>query len=165
MTAEGSGGLTRNYRSVPEVIDYVNRAAGSVVMDAAKQVQGQRVGWEPGGDVAWSALVAGRMPSTTAKLEWLGTNAKLVEDRRAQEAELGATRIRDLVVDVARGDLTSTEIIDPETGQPGLAEYRDVAILFRTSTGNAALQQARQRGHHLDRPRGQGPRLADRVRG
>ncbi len=132
-------GLTRNYRSDPAVVDYVNRAAGSVVEEQRAAVAATA----PGTEVEWSALVAARAPATVGPaLEWLAADGKNADERRDREADMIAARIRDLAIDPARGDTTGGWITDADTGQPRQIQYRDVALLVRAKTAVPALAAA-----------------------
>ncbi len=134
--------LTRNYRSVPGVVDYVNRAAGQVVLEVGTAVEQALLAGEPSGRVAWTPLEAGRQQGDTAAVEWLAAEDGNAADRRDNEAELVATRIRDLVFDRAEGDTDGMLIRDQDGAEPRELEYRDAAILFRSGTGVEAFTRA-----------------------
>ena len=129
--------LSRNFRSDPLIVDYVNRACRSTMTETGKAVD-QSV---PESRVEYRDLVAGRRAAGTAGMEWLDVSGK-AEERRDLEAEMVAARIRDMVVDRARGDLEGIRITDPDTGLPRDCEYRDVAILVRARTGVECYSQA-----------------------
>ncbi|MGE0441437.1 MAG: UvrD-helicase domain-containing protein [Gemmatimonadales bacterium] len=133
--------LTRNYRSVPGVIDYVNRAAGQVVTAVGTAVQDLLMAEEPSSRVAWAPLEAGRGPGSAPAVEWLAAADGKAEERRHNEAELVATRIRDLVFDRAKGDTDGITVPD-HSGELQELQYRDVAILFRSGTGVEAYTEA-----------------------
>ena len=119
--------LQRNFRSAPAVVEYVNRACAPVFEETGRAVE--RTGL--GSRVGYAELKQGRAATPLAAVEWLAASGK-AEERRTREAEMVAARIREIVVDEAKGDPEGIEIIDPDTRQPRLCRYRDVAILFRT---------------------------------
>ena len=104
--------LNRNFRSDPVVVDYVNRAAGSVMRETSAGVRAV----VPANEVGWAELVPHRVASEAAGLEWLSAKGK-AQERRDREAELVATRIRDLVVDHVAGDTKGAGVVDPDTGE------------------------------------------------
>ncbi len=122
--------LTRNFRSEPQVVDYVNRVCAPLLRDVGQLVE------QHGSDsrVDYVALQPARKESAAAEVEWLvsGGNA---EERRKLEAKMVAARIRDIVVDPSRGDTEGSKIVDPDTGELRDCSYRDIAILFRARTG------------------------------
>lgn len=129
--------LQRNFRSAPAVVEYVNRACAPVFDETGREVE--RAGL--GSRVGYAKLEPGRDPTPLAAVEWL-SSAGNADDRRTLEAEMVAARIREIVVDAAKGDLEGIEIVDSETGEPRHCRYRDVAILFRSRTPVPFLTEA-----------------------
>ena len=129
--------LSRNFRSDPAVVDYVNRACEPAMDDTARAVAAEL----PLGAVRYHPLVPARSAIGTTELEWLVADGT-ADDRREREAEMVAARIRDVVVDRERGDTTGSRIVDPESGELRDCSYRDVAVLFRNRTGVEEYAQA-----------------------
>jgi ATP-dependent helicase/nuclease subunit A len=123
--------LTRNFRSQPELIEFLNDVGGSAIAETgaalAAELPGSRVGYTP--------LEPALPSSATAAVEWLQANGGKTPERRAAEGEQLAQRIRALV----GGEV---EIVDPETGERRPCRYRDIAVLYRTRTGLEHYQQA-----------------------
>ena len=124
---KGRLALTRNFRSTPAVVEFVNRTCEPVFSRTGAGLRGAGLP----GEVSYSALEPARDAAPHQGVEWL-VSSGTAEERRTAEAELVAARIRQIVVDEARGDTDGITIIDPGTGAPRLCRYRDVAILFRT---------------------------------
>jgi ATP-dependent exoDNAse (exonuclease V) beta subunit len=122
--------LTRNFRSEPEVVEYVNRVCAPLLRDMGQLVE--QHGSE--GRVDYAALTPARKESEASQVEWLVSGGK-AEERRKLEAKMVAARIRDIVVDPSRGDTEGSKIVDPDTGELRDCSYRDIAILFRARTG------------------------------
>lgn len=122
--------LTENFRSDPAVIDYVNRTCDAVMKEVGKRVRAV----VPESEIAYVPLVAARKAAGTGEIEWLTAEGK-ADERRALEAEMVAARIREMVVDRARGDTEGRQVVDPDDGKLRDCEYRDVALLFRARTG------------------------------
>ena len=115
--------LTRNFRSDPEVIAFANAAAGRAVGEIGEAVAEQA----PESHVAYSDLVPGRGAAPAGGVEWLAADTSPVARQRDLEAEHVATRIVELV------DQLTVE--DPDTGIRRPCRYRDIAILYRNTTG------------------------------
>ena len=129
--------LTRNFRSDPVVVGYVNRACASAMEETAGLVQRvapeSRIGYQP--------LEAGRGAGGTGGIEHLASGGSAPE-RRTLEAEMVAARIRQIVVDEARGDFDGITVVDADTGEVRPCRYRDVAILLRTRASTADIAPA-----------------------
>ncbi len=123
--------LTRNFRSQPELIDYLN-AVGETAIEATGEALEAEL---PESRVAYSPLEPGLPSRGTAGVEWLEADGKNVDIRRAAEGEQVARRIREMV----DGE---EEIVDPKDGKLRPCRYRDVAILYRTRTGLEHYQRA-----------------------
>lgn len=132
--------LTRNFRSTPTVVDYVNRTCAPVFATTGAATRTADLGCE----VRYATLDAARTPSASQGIEWLAASGT-AEARREREAELVAARIRDIVVDPARGDTAGITIVDPSSLQPRDCAYRDVAILFRSRAPVSCLVAALDR--------------------
>lgn len=129
--------LSRNFRSDPAIIDYVNRTCESVMNETAREVESVA----PESRVPYQSLEPGREAGGTAELEWLESSGN-ADERRELEAEMVAARIRKMVVDEKLGDLDGVLVVDPESGKPRPCEYRDMAILVRARTGVECYSQA-----------------------
>lgn len=121
--------LTRNFRSTPAVVEYVNRTCAPAFAATAAATRGVKLR----NDVSYAGLEAARKAAPDEGVEWLVASGK-AEERREQEARLVAARIRAVVVDEVRGDLDGITIVDPATREERSCRYRDVAILFRSRT-------------------------------
>lgn len=130
--------LTRNFRSDPTVVAYVNRACEPALRDTGSAVVTAGLASR----VPYVALEPARSPSPRAGVQWLWADARKVDDRRELEARMVAARIRDIVVDEARGDASGITIVDSDTGAERPCRYRDVAVLFRTRTSVGILTRA-----------------------
>jgi ATP-dependent helicase/nuclease subunit A len=125
--------LTRNFRSDPAVIAFANAAAGRAVGEIGEAVAGE----VPESHVAYSDLVPGRQQAPAGGVEWLAADTSPVARQRDAEAEHVATRIVEMV-----GHLT---VQDPETGAPRPCRFRDIAILYRNTTGLEQYERALRR--------------------
>ncbi len=116
--------LTTNFRSQPELIEYLN-----TVGEAAIETSGQNLGQvKPEGRVRYAGLTAGLKSSGTAGVEFLSIGKGSADDRRDEEGEQVARRILEMVRDGER-------IVDPDSGEVRACSFRDIAILYRTRTG------------------------------
>jgi ATP-dependent exoDNAse (exonuclease V) beta subunit len=111
--------LSHNFRSEPQVVDFVNRVCGPVMSKRARELRE----FSPRSAVEYVPLRSALERTPAAGLEWL-VNEKNGNDVKAAEARLIASRIRQL----ANGDV----IRDPETGKCRPCRYSDIAILART---------------------------------
>ncbi|MBW3535008.1 MAG: UvrD-helicase domain-containing protein, partial [Gemmatimonadetes bacterium] len=142
--------LTRNFRSRPQVVDYVNVVAAAAMdaSGAALKVE------EPGGVVDYAPLEPGRDASTHGGVEWLVSDGDKAEDRRRSEADHVARRIRQMV---GAGSAAPLLVEDPDTGEERPCRFRDVAILYRTRYGVEHYEEALTRHgvplFHSDPPR------------
>ena len=132
--------LQRNFRSAPAVVEYVNRACAPAFEETGRAVQ--RAGL--GSRIDYRKLEQGRHATPHAAVEWLASQGR-VDERRSLEADMVAARIRQIVVDEAKGDREGIDIVDPESGKPRVCRYRDVAILFRARTPVPYLTEALDR--------------------
>lgn len=115
--------LSRNFRSRPAVVDFVN-----VVAERAMEETGQRLAEElPAARVQYAGLVVGREEDAAEGVEWLvGEGGDAAEARDAQARQV-ATRILELVDDL--------RVADPESGERRDLAFRDIAVLYRARTG------------------------------
>jgi ATP-dependent exoDNAse (exonuclease V) beta subunit len=131
--------LTYNFRSDPQVVDFVNRVCEPAVNRAAAALTDE----SPESRVEYAPLHADRSASAVAQVEWMVADGR-ADERREAEAEMVAARIRDIVIDESRGDFDGIRIRDPDTGEERDCLYRDVAILFRTRRGLEHYEPALQ---------------------
>jgi ATP-dependent exoDNAse (exonuclease V) beta subunit len=111
--------LSHNFRSEPQVVDFVNRVCGPVMSERAAELRAL----SPRSAVDYVPLHSALERTPAAGLEWL-VNDKNGNDVKTAEARLVASRIR---------QLASDEVIrDPETGKCRPCRYSDIAILART---------------------------------
>ena len=115
--------LSRNFRSAPEVVDFVNRA-GRVSMEETGTALGAE---RPESRIDYADLEAGRSSHPTAGVEWITHSGGNAAQRRQAHAVRVASHILESV-----GTL---EIRDPETDDARPLAYRDIALLYRASTG------------------------------
>src|SRR5688500_4288155 len=115
--------LTRNFRSDPVVLDFVNAFAAQAMQRTAAaltdDLEDERV--------EYSELEPARAPSPDAAVEWLESPAvkgQKENGRRRAEAALLARRILEM-----KGKLT---VRDRDTGATRALEFRDIAILYRS---------------------------------
>lgn len=116
--------LTTNFRSQPELIEYLNRVGEEAIDETARamEVEGRE------SRVTYTPLAAGLDSSGTAGVEFLACGGKKAEERRENEGEQVARRIREMIRD-------QELVVDPDTGEVRPVRYRDIAILYRTRTG------------------------------
>jgi ATP-dependent exoDNAse (exonuclease V) beta subunit len=118
--------LSRNFRSEPAIIDFVNTVGSSIVADtgtALETVCGER-------SVAYQVLTPHRS-AALGGVEWIVPDA---EERRPSEASHVAQRITELV--------GSAQVIDAHTSVARACRYSDIAILYRARTGLSAYHDA-----------------------
>ena len=111
--------LSHNFRSEPQVVDFVNRVCGPVMSERAAELRE----YSPRSAVDYVPLRSAVEPTAAGGLEWL-VNDKNGNDVKVAEARLIASRIRQLVA--------SELIRDPETGKCRPCTYSDIAILARS---------------------------------
>lgn len=116
--------LTRNFRSQPELIGYLNAVGEAAIEEAGEGLEAEL----PGSRVRYSPLEPGLPGRGTAGVEFLAADGKPADARRTAEGEQVARRIRELV---ANGE----PVVDPDTGETRPCRYRDIAILYRSGTG------------------------------
>lgn len=112
--------LTRNFRTQPGVIDFINRVAASAIEEAA----GALAPIDPDLAIGYRPLRAHRRGGAGQGVEWLDcSSAGTTADRQDLEARLVVSRIRELLADgqVAAG---------PDEARP--VRPRDIAVLART---------------------------------
>ena len=85
--------LTRNFRSQPEIIDYMNDVGGRAIEETGAALAEEL----PGSRVTYSPLEPALDSAGTAAVEWLEADGKPAEERRSAEGEQVALRIRELV--------------------------------------------------------------------
>jgi ATP-dependent exoDNAse (exonuclease V) beta subunit len=137
---EASLELTHNFRSDPEVVDFVNRVCEPVMAEVGQALADEA----PESRVDYVELRPARKKSGLSEIEWLEANERLVDDQCGREAELVAARIRDVVVDPAQGDTSGCLVTDPDTGKERDCAYSDVAILFRDRNSLEHYEKALQ---------------------
>lgn len=125
--------LTRNFRSQPEVIRFVNAVGHRALGEVARELEGARAGSQ----VAYSELIPAGPGSGTGAVEWLAAEGGSIDERRQTEAELVATRIRELV--------GSVDVRDPDARAPRKCKYSDIALLYRARTGREFYERALRR--------------------
>jgi ATP-dependent exoDNAse (exonuclease V) beta subunit len=134
--------LTRNFRSDPAVVGYVNQACAAAMKETAATVTAA----VPESRIEYQTLEPGRKVGGTGAIESIDavtlSEAKGAPARRIREAEMVAARIRQIVVDEARGDLEGITVVDPDSGLVRDCRYRDVAVLFRTRAAMTDFSQA-----------------------
>jgi ATP-dependent helicase/nuclease subunit A len=125
---EGTLRLTRNFRSDARVIEFVNTALSAAIEDTGTALDAEC----PGSRIDYSNLVPHRTAATGA-VEWL----QPIESD--DECAWAAARIEQIV--------GSVEVTDPDSGQPRLCRYSDIAVLYRTRTQLPSyLRELRTRG-------------------
>jgi len=111
--------LSHNFRSEPQVVDFVNRVCGPVMSERARELREL----SPRSAVEYVPLHPALERTPAGGLEWL-VNDRNGNDVKVAEARLIASRIRQLVdYEVVR---------DPETGRCRPCRFSDIAILART---------------------------------
>ncbi|MFQ5889016.1 MAG: UvrD-helicase domain-containing protein [Gemmatimonadota bacterium] len=126
--------LTHNFRSEPQVVDFVNRVCSRAMSERAAAIAPEM----PESRVDYRTLVPARRPSRAAGLEWLAVDGGSNQaDRREIEGKLVASRILQLVGRAA--------VVDPETRRPRPCRLRDIAILGRTRDALAAVERGLRR--------------------
>ncbi len=131
MTADGRQGLTRNYRSQPGVLRFVNALFSKRVPDYEPiHAAHEGVGHEPNVEFLWS-----EPDGPAGEKESAG-------DTRRREAEAIAARVAALLLD-------PTPRVKVKRGPPRRVVAADVTLLFR-SMSNVALYEAALRRHGLD---------------
>lgn len=123
--------LRRNFRSQPELIDYLNDVGACAIEQTGTALAAEL----PGSRIGYTELEPALDATGTAAVEWLEVEDSGADERRIGEGEQVARRIRELVEG-------GVEIVDPRTGEPRPCQYRDIAILYRTRTGVELYQQA-----------------------
>ena len=124
---EGDGdrlSLTRNFRSQPELIRYLNAVGEAAIEETGEALEGEL----PGSRVRYSDLEPALGSSGTAGVEFLVADGSNAEGRRTAEGEQVARRIRELVEG-------RELVVDPETEELRPCRFRDIAVLYRTRTG------------------------------
>lgn len=115
--------LTRNFRSDPAVIAFANAAAGRALREVGAAVAEEA----PAARVEYSDLLPGREDAPEGGVEWLKADFGQAGKQRDLEARHVASRIVEMI------DRLVVE--DPESGEPRPCRYRDIAILYRNTTG------------------------------
>ncbi len=111
--------LSHNFRSEPQVVDFVNRICGPVMSQRADELRE----FSPRSAVEYVSLRSAVARTAAGGLEWL-VNDKNGNDVKRAEARLIASRIRQLV--------DSEVVRDPDTGKCRPCQFSDIAILART---------------------------------
>ena len=116
--------LTRNFRSDPVVLDFVNAFASRAMAHTAAALTDDLAEER----VEYSPLVPARDAAPDAAVEWLEAPGKLKEGaRRRAEAALLARRILEMK--------STMTVRDGDTGVTRGLEFRDIAILYRSRSG------------------------------
>ena len=143
--------LTRNFRSDPAVVDFVNE-----VCEQAMDRDPLLAGTGAGARVAYHKLIPHRTGLPSAGVDWMavspfsqvrvkknGEPCELnVGERREGEAVRVTARIREMVDPGGDGSGNGVEIYDPEIDDTRPCRYSDVAILFRARTGIKKYEEA-----------------------
>jgi ATP-dependent exoDNAse (exonuclease V) beta subunit len=111
--------LSHNFRSEPQVVEFVNRVCGPVMTERANVLRESA----PRSAVDYVELRSALPATAAAGLEWL-VNDKNGNDVKESEARLIASRIRQLE--------GTTVVRDPESGKLRPCRFSDIAILART---------------------------------
>ncbi len=119
--------LARNFRSLPEVIHFVNDTFARTGLLGA--VEEKHEGMEPHRDPCHECRVEFLLPDG-------GEGGERKADHRAREAELIAARLAQMC------GPNGVQVCDKDTGAPRPAQYGDVAILFR-SLSNVYMYEQR----------------------
>lgn len=116
--------LTTNFRSQPELIEYLNRVGEAAIEGSGEALDAEK----PEGRVRYADLIPGLESAGTAGVEFLGIENTKAELRRDEEGEQVARRILEMVRD-------GEKVVDPDSGEVRPCRFRDFAILYRTRTG------------------------------
>jgi ATP-dependent exoDNAse (exonuclease V) beta subunit len=111
--------LSHNFRSEPQIVDFVNRVCSVVMTERAAALRKLA----PRSAVDYVELRSALVPTAAGGLEWLA-NDRNGNDVKDAEGRLVASRIRRLV--------DGATIRDPESGRHRACRFGDVAILART---------------------------------
>ena len=124
--------LTRNFRTQPGVVEFVNRAASAAIESTGEALEPL----DPGLRIPYSPLVADRAAGAGQGVDWLDCS---VDGRRSDRNELEAR----LVVSRIRTLLESGRVPDESTAEGHRPVRRsDVAILCRTRRGLEEVDRA-----------------------
>lgn len=126
--------LTRNFRTQPGVVDFINRVASSAIESSGETL----ASLDPGLRIPYSPLVADRPAAAGQGIDWLDCSVNgRASDRRELEARLVVSRIRTL--------LTEGRVPDESVAEGQRPVRRsDIAVLCRTRRGLEAADRALQ---------------------
>ena len=130
---QGQRNLTANFRSVPEVLDFVNALFADTFTEAGSALQPGRGDWDRTGPPA--VLFSWGTPQVNPPGEKDKARAD-VQARRADEAH----RLARYLADRLAGGWTIRDPAQP--GRTRLAHAGDVAILFRSLADSSTYEQA-----------------------
>ncbi|MFW6039799.1 MAG: UvrD-helicase domain-containing protein, partial [Gemmatimonadota bacterium] len=124
--------LTRNFRTQPGVVDFVNRAASSAIESSGEALEPL----DPGLRIPYSPLAAHRSAGAGQGVDWLDCSVDgRASDRHRLEARLVVSRIRALLAD--------GRVPAEGTAEGDRAVRRsDIAVLCRTRRGLEAVDRA-----------------------
>ena len=125
--------LSRNFRSAPAVVDFVNRVGRVAMKETGSALEAER----PESRIQYADLEAGRPGHPAAGVDWVTAEGRGAAYQRRAHAVRVASHILECV-----GTL---EIRDPETDEARPLAYRDIALLYRASTGVDAFATAFKR--------------------
>ncbi|MFQ5690596.1 MAG: UvrD-helicase domain-containing protein [Gemmatimonadota bacterium] len=121
--------LSRNFRSEPRLVEYVNRIASAAMGASADALTPE----SPETRVDYSPLVPARPSSPAVALEWLpNDDGKNRAEQREAEGRRVASRIR--------GFVGQAVVTDPNDGEMRPCAFRDIAVLARTRDDLAAVE-------------------------
>ncbi len=115
--------LSRNFRSLPRIIDFVNSVGNVALGETGDKLAAER----PRSRVDYAALEADAADDWLSSVEWIVVNEGRAGPQREAEAAQIAARIEEVVGNLA--------IRDPATGELRSVAYRDIALLYRARTG------------------------------
>ena len=121
--------LSRNFRSAPVIVDYVNDAAAVAMRETGTELGGE----SPLSRVRYAELVAGVDSDAAAGVEWLVAEEDRADEQREAEAHQVASRILELVDGLRIADPDSKKA--KHSAERRLLEFRDIALLYRARTG------------------------------
>jgi len=127
--------LTRNFRSDPAVVEFVNDVCGNAMGECDAELD--RVAARA--RVAYRELEPHRAPVPLGGVDWMETPKGNASERRRDEARRVAARILQLVGDHADG-AGGTQVYDLEERKLERCRFGDIAVLFRTRTGLAEYE-------------------------
>ncbi len=123
--------LSKNFRSDPKIVKFVNSVAEKAFDETAKKVQEIA----PDSVVKYQRLHADKAGNLDSRLEWIPSNGDLKsEERRKEEAELVAMRIERL--------LDHGKVVDDEHQPPRKCRPKDIGVLAHRNIDILSLEDA-----------------------